>query len=72
MSKWDTDRHASRASLHPAARAPGLAYEADEIELACAYCTLELGEHGWTHDRACVLAGAPVRLVSSAQQAPAQ
>ena len=46
-----TDRHASRASMHPAerVRASALTYEADDIELACPLCVLEWHAGRWVH-----------------------
>lgn len=49
-----TDPHASRASLHPSLRgAWQFAYDLDEIELACAYCTLVYRGGTWIHDGSC-------------------
>ena len=52
------DGHAPRSSLHPADRLPAEVYYPpdSDLDLYCPACTPELGEHGWQHDRSCILA----------------
>lgn len=49
------DRHAPRSALRPAERirASAVTYEADQIELACVFCVLELDAGEWSHERSC-------------------
>jgi hypothetical protein len=51
------DRHAPAAVLFPADRQPAEVYfpPDSDLDLFCVACTPELGEHGWQHDRSCVL-----------------
>lgn len=53
------DRHAPRSAMYPAeraARAGGYYWPADpDTDDFCVFCVPELGEHGWQHDRSCVL-----------------
>jgi len=55
--RYATDRHASRASLHPYERTASTGdyyYPPDpDTDDFCPGCTPELGERGWQHDRAC-------------------
>lgn len=50
------DRHAPRASLHPADRpVPDYYYPPDELDEFCIACTPESGPDGWQHDGGCPL-----------------
>lgn len=51
------DRHAPRSAHHPVLRAAWqYAYDPDEIELSCLFCTLVLSGGEWDHDPACIRA----------------